>query len=65
MIGSLPGHLSRSQLPGKEGVVYYLRERRVPGVQLWNVFGQVDGARRLIASPGPFHSADLKGRLPG
>jgi hypothetical protein len=24
----------------------------------------VDGARRLIASAGPFKAADLKGRLP-
>ena len=52
------------KVPCKEGVVYYLREGRVRGVLLWNVFGQVDGARRLIASPGPFHPADLKGRLP-
>lgn len=48
----------------KEGVVYYLRDGRVRGVLLWNIFGQVDGARRLIALPGPFHPADLKGRLP-
>jgi NADPH-dependent 2,4-dienoyl-CoA reductase/sulfur reductase-like enzyme len=52
------------KVPCKEGVVYYLREGRVRGVLLWNVFGQVDGARRLIALPGPFHPADLKGRLP-
>jgi NADPH-dependent 2,4-dienoyl-CoA reductase/sulfur reductase-like enzyme len=51
------------KVPCKEGVVYYLREGRVRGVLLWNLFGQVDGARRLIASPGPFHPADLKGRL--
>ena len=48
----------------KEGVIYYLREGRVRGVLLWNIFGQVDLARQLIASPGPFTPADLKGRLP-
>ncbi|MGH7601459.1 MAG: NAD(P)/FAD-dependent oxidoreductase, partial [bacterium] len=37
---------------------------RVRGVLLWNVWGQVDAARRLIAEPGPFRPEDLKGRLP-
>lgn len=50
--------------PYREGVVYYLRDGRVRGVLLWNVWEQVDAARRLIAEPGPFHPADLKGRLP-
>jgi NADPH-dependent 2,4-dienoyl-CoA reductase/sulfur reductase-like enzyme len=50
--------------PYREGVVYYLREGRVRGVLLWNVWGQVEAARRLIAEPGPFHPEDIKGRLP-
>jgi NADPH-dependent 2,4-dienoyl-CoA reductase/sulfur reductase-like enzyme len=50
--------------PCREGVVYYLREGLVRGVLLWNIWGQVDAARRLIASAGPFRPADLKGRLP-
>lgn len=50
--------------PYREGVVYYLRDGRVGGVLLWNVWGQVDAARRLIAEPGPFRPEDLKGRLP-
>ncbi|HZQ48541.1 MAG TPA: FAD-dependent oxidoreductase [Verrucomicrobiae bacterium] len=50
--------------PYREGVVYYLREGRVRGVLLWNLWGQVDHARQLIAEPGPFRSGDLKGRLP-
>jgi 3-phenylpropionate/trans-cinnamate dioxygenase ferredoxin reductase subunit len=50
--------------PFQEGVVYYLREGRVRGVLLWNVWEQVEAARRLIAEPGPFQPADLKGRLP-
>lgn len=47
----------------KEGVIYYLREGRVRGVLLWNVWGQVDAARALIAQPGPFGTRNLKGRL--
>jgi len=50
--------------PFREGVLYYLREGRVRGVLLWNVWEQVDAARRLIAEPGPFQPADLRGRLP-
>jgi NADPH-dependent 2,4-dienoyl-CoA reductase/sulfur reductase-like enzyme len=48
----------------REGVVYYLRDGRVRGLLLWNVWEQVDPARKLIADPGPFNPADLKGRLP-
>lgn len=50
--------------PYREGVVYYVGEGRVRGVLLWNVWGQVDAARDLIAEPGPFQPEDLKGRLP-
>jgi len=50
--------------PYKEGVVYYLRGGRVRGVLLWNVWEQVDAARRLIAERGPNQAKDLKGRLP-
>jgi 3-phenylpropionate/trans-cinnamate dioxygenase ferredoxin reductase component len=52
-------------VPCREGVIYYLRDGRVRGVLLWNIFGQVDAARRLIASPGPLRPEDLEGRLPG
>jgi NADPH-dependent 2,4-dienoyl-CoA reductase/sulfur reductase-like enzyme len=50
--------------PYREGVVYYLRNGRVRGVLLWNVWEQVDAARKLIAEPGPFRPESLKGRLP-
>jgi NADPH-dependent 2,4-dienoyl-CoA reductase/sulfur reductase-like enzyme len=50
--------------PYKEGVVYYLDDTRVRGILLWNVWGQVPAARRLIAAPGPFSGNDLRGRLP-
>ncbi len=49
--------------PNKEGVIYYLQNGRVHGVLLWNVWGQVDAARALIAEPGPFRAENLKGRF--
>lgn len=49
--------------PNQEGVIYYLKNGRVRGVLLWNVWGQVDAARGLIAQPGPFTSKNLKGLL--
>ena len=48
----------------RKGVVYYLRNGQVRGVLLWNVWGQVDAARALLAESGPFEPQDLKGRLP-
>src|SRR6478752_3564907 len=50
--------------PYRKGVVYYLRDGRVRGVLLWNVWEQVDAARKLIAEAGPFRAEDLRGRLP-
>src|ERR1044071_9919278 len=49
--------------PNKVGVIYYLQNGRVRGVLLWNVWGQVDAARELIAEPGPFRAENLEGRL--
>jgi NADPH-dependent 2,4-dienoyl-CoA reductase/sulfur reductase-like enzyme len=49
--------------PHRKGVVYYLRDGRVRGVLLWNVWEQLDAARKLIAEPGPFRPDTLKGRL--
>jgi NADPH-dependent 2,4-dienoyl-CoA reductase/sulfur reductase-like enzyme len=49
--------------PYREGVVYYLRDGRVRGVLLWNVWGQVDRARELIASPQAVRPDSLRGRL--
>jgi NADPH-dependent 2,4-dienoyl-CoA reductase/sulfur reductase-like enzyme len=50
--------------PNEEGVVYYLKDGRVRGVLLWNVWDQVQAARELIAEPGPFTPQNLAGRLP-
>lgn len=47
----------------EEGVIYYLKDSRVRGVLLWNVWGKVDAARELVAHPGPFTSRNLKGRI--
>jgi 3-phenylpropionate/trans-cinnamate dioxygenase ferredoxin reductase component len=49
--------------PYHEGVIYYLRQGRVRGALLWNVWERVDAVRQLIAEPGPFHPEELKGRL--
>lgn len=35
--------------PNRKGVIYYLRDSVIRGVLLWNVWEQVDAARRLIA----------------
>lgn len=50
--------------PYREGVIYYLRNGRIRGVLLWNVWEQVDEARKLIAEAGPFSPEDLKECLP-
>ncbi len=51
-------------VPYREGVVYYLDNGRVRGVLLWNVWGQVDAARELIAERGPHDAESVRGRLP-
>ncbi len=66
-VGELDNRLetvSDWQEPYRRGTVYYLGGGRVRGVLLWNVWDQVAAARRLIAEPGPFLPADLRGRLP-
>lgn len=66
-VGDLDSHLQTVadwKEPNREGVVYYLRDGRVRGVLLWNIFGQVDAARELIIAKGPFRAEDLKGRIP-
>ncbi len=51
--------------PFREGVVYYLRDRTVRGVLLWNTWGQVEAARQLIAARQPVSVEDLKERIGG
>ena len=47
----------------RQGVVYYLKAGRVRGVLLWNTWGQVDAARRLIVSKDTFSAATLVGLI--
>lgn len=49
--------------PFRKGVLYYLRDERVVGVLLWNVWDKVPEARTLIASKQAVTSADLIGRI--
>jgi NADPH-dependent 2,4-dienoyl-CoA reductase/sulfur reductase-like enzyme len=49
--------------PMREGAIYYLRDGRVRGVLLWNVWEQVEAARRLIADTSQVRPEDLIGRL--
>ena len=66
-VGEVDSHLETFadwKRPNEEGVVYYLKNGRVRGVLLWNVWEQVEAARKLIAAPGPFNAKNLKGRLP-
>jgi 3-phenylpropionate/trans-cinnamate dioxygenase ferredoxin reductase subunit len=50
--------------PYHKGVIYYLKQGRVRGVLLWNVWDQVEAARALIAARQEFQPQDLLGRLP-
>jgi hypothetical protein len=53
------------QDPFHKGVIYYLKEGRVRGVLLWNVWKQTGNAHSLISEPGPFKPEDLIGRIKG
>jgi len=50
--------------PYREGVLYYQKEGKVRGALLWNVWGQVDAARELIASKRAFGAEELKQKVP-
>lgn len=47
----------------KEGAVYYLDSGRVKGVLLWNVWKQLDEARKIIGDKNPQTAETLIGRL--
>jgi 3-phenylpropionate/trans-cinnamate dioxygenase ferredoxin reductase subunit len=51
--------------PFRKGVVYYLKQGKVRGVLLWDVWGKVDEARELIASKQEFKAGELKGKIQG
>jgi 3-phenylpropionate/trans-cinnamate dioxygenase ferredoxin reductase component len=48
----------------EKGVIYYLKEGRIRGVLLWNVWDQVPAARKLIADEGPFNADNVIGAIP-
>jgi NADPH-dependent 2,4-dienoyl-CoA reductase/sulfur reductase-like enzyme len=52
------------QEPYQKGIVYYLDQGQLRGILLWNVWDQIDSARKLMAEPGPFTGEQLQGRLP-
>ena len=67
-VGTLDARLDIAEdwrVPHREGVVYYLDDGRVRGVLLWNTWGQVETARKLIADPGPHDPDSLRGRITG
>jgi 3-phenylpropionate/trans-cinnamate dioxygenase ferredoxin reductase component len=47
----------------RKGVIYYLKERRVRGILLWNILGLVETARALINSKRDIDANSLIGRL--
>ena len=49
--------------PFKKGVIYYLKDGRIRGVLLWNVWEKVSAAREAIVMKGPFNSKNLKGLI--
>ena len=44
----------------RKGVVYYLKENRVTGVLLWNTWGKLDEARKVIESQKKHTAGSLK-----
>jgi NADPH-dependent 2,4-dienoyl-CoA reductase/sulfur reductase-like enzyme len=53
------------QEPFKKGVIYYLKDGRVRGVVLWDIWKKQDEARALISEKGPFTERDLQGHISG
>ena len=51
------------QEPYQTGVIYYLKDRRVRGILLWNVWEQVETARALIAAGQTVTPRELIGRI--
>jgi 3-phenylpropionate/trans-cinnamate dioxygenase ferredoxin reductase component len=47
----------------QKGVLYYLGNGLVKGVLLWNVWGQVEEARKLIVEHHHFNPSHLRGRV--
>ncbi|AEJ39773.1 FAD-dependent pyridine nucleotide-disulfide oxidoreductase [Sulfobacillus acidophilus TPY] len=50
-------------VPGEEGVIYYLQDRRVVGIVNWNVWDGIPAARKILQYAGPIDPGDLPGRI--
>ena len=65
-VGELDARLERVadwSVSGREGIVYYLRDQRVRGVLLWNIFGKLDEARALLSDPRAITAESVRGRI--
>jgi 3-phenylpropionate/trans-cinnamate dioxygenase ferredoxin reductase component len=51
------------QEENKTGVIYYLKDGRVRGAMMCNLFGKVDAARELITRTDRLTPADLRGAI--
>ena len=51
------------QQPFQKGAFYYLKDQRVRGVLLWNIWGQIDAAKTLIRSGETVTPESLAGRI--
>ena len=51
------------QQPFQKGAFYYLKDQRVRGVLLWNIWGQIDAAKALIRSGETVTPESLAGRI--
>jgi 3-phenylpropionate/trans-cinnamate dioxygenase ferredoxin reductase component len=49
--------------PFRKGVIYYLRDHKVRGVLLWNVWQKVEKARQLITQAGDWNAGSLQGEI--
>ena len=51
------------QEENKTGVVYYLKDGRVRGAMMCNLFGKADAARALIQRAERVNAQDLRGAI--
>jgi NADPH-dependent 2,4-dienoyl-CoA reductase/sulfur reductase-like enzyme len=56
--------VSKWKEPFREGIVYYLRDGKVRGVLLWNVWEKVEKARALISEGYTFTPVELDSAIP-
>jgi hypothetical protein len=65
-VGDIDSRLETSadwQEENKTGVIYYLKDGRVRGAMMCNVWGQVDAARALIQKNEPVAREALRGAI--